>query len=216
MNFNFNNFATNSQGNNSNRGGQSYRGNQTLNLKKNDILDLSKVAPSLKNVVLGAGWQIARTGPSFDLDISAFLLNNRGVVERVPDDVIFFNHQAAPGIHSEGDNLVGGSGSTDDERIDISLDKLDQRIQKIVFIVTIFEADIKRQTFGMVNNSYVRLLDQDNGDKEICRFDLKDKFSTETGVVFAELSKDARNNWSFRAIGEGFIGDLNTIIQRYI
>lgn len=202
MNFNFNNSAP--QNNN----------NAVLNLRKNDVLDLSKVAPSLRNVILGAGWSVAETGPSFDLDISAFLLNSRNVVERVPDDVIYFNNQSAPGIHSEGDNLTGGDGNTDDERIDISLDRLDPRIQKIVFIVTIFEAQAKRQTFGMINSSYVRLLDQDNNNKEICRFSLNDRFSTDTGMIFAELYRE-NGNWKFKALGEGFIGDLNTVIQRY-
>lgn len=201
MNFNFNTPTNNSSTN-------------YLNLKKNDVLDLSKVAPSLNSVILAAGWDVAETGPSFDLDISAFLLNDRGRVEKIPDDVIFFNHMSSRGIKLEGDNLTG-DGDGDDERIDINLSQLDPRICKIVFMVTIFEAQSKHQTFGMVNNSYVRLLDADNGEREICRYELKDTYPTATAVTFAELSKE-NGKWSFKAIGEGSVGDLNTLIQRYV
>lgn len=185
-----------------------------LNLRKNDVLDLTKVAPSLNSVVLAAGWDVSMAGPSFDLDISAFLLNRQGRVERIPDDVIFFNHMEARGIRLEGDNLTG-EGEGDDERIAINLSQLDPRIERIVFAVSIFEAQNKRQTFGMVNNSYVRLLDSDNRDKEICRYELKDNYPTATVVTFAELFKE-NGRWNFKAIGEGSVGDLNTLIQRYV
>lgn len=202
MNFNFGSPANNANSSN------------ILNLRKNDILDLSKVAPSLNSVILAAGWDVAETGPSFDLDISAFLVNSVGRVERIPDDVIFFNHMAANGIRLEGDNLTG-EGEGDDERIDINLSQIEPRISKIIFMVTIFEAQSKHQTFGMVNNSYVRLLDADNNEREICRYELKESYPTATAITFAELFKE-NGRWNFKAVGEGSVGDLNTLIQRYV
>ena len=185
-----------------------------LNLKKNDVLDLTKAAPALKNVILGAGWDVAETGPSFDLDIAAFLLNAQGRVANPATDVVFFNQMNQKGIRLEGDNLTG-AGEGDDERIDISLDQIDPSIQRIVFFVTIFEADKKHQTFGMVNNSYVRLLDADNNEAELCRFELKENVSTSTAITFAELYK-GDHGWNFKAIGDGSVGDLNTLISGYM
>lgn len=185
-----------------------------LNLKKNDVLDLTKTAPALKNVILGAGWDVAETGPSFDLDISAFMLNDKGRVANPATDVVFFNQMQQQGIRLEGDNLTG-EGEGDDERIDIDLSAVRPDVSRIVFFVTIFEANVKRQTFGMVNNSYVRLMDADNNEKELCRFELKENVATDTAITFAELFKGP-NGWNFRAIGEGSIGDLNTLLSKYM
>ena len=183
-----------------------------LNLQKNDILDLTKRNPGLKKVTLGAGWDIAMGGSDFDLDIAAFLLDGNNKFTDV-SNVIFFNNKVGRGITLGGDNRTG-AGSGDDEVISINLDEIDPSRQKIMFIVTIHGAAAKRQTFGMVNNSYVRLLDDANGAKEICRFNLKEDGSTATSVVFAELYR-AGTEWQFKALGEGKIADLNGILAAY-
>ena len=185
-----------------------------LNLQKNDILDLTKKNPGLEKVILGAGWDVASMGQDFDLDIAAFLLNENGKVGQIPNDVIFFNNKFGDGITLLGDNRTG-AGDGDDERIQIDLSKIRSDIQKIVFIVTIHEAQTRRQTFGMVNNSYVRLLDEKNNEKELCRFNLKENGSTVTSVIFAELYKDGYE-WYFKAIGDGKIADLNGMLGLYM
>ena len=185
-----------------------------LNLQKNDILDLTKKNPGLKRVILGAGWDVATMGQDFDLDIAAFLLNNNNKVARIPDDVIFFNNMEGQGIRLEGDNRTG-AGEGDEERIQIDLSMIRNDIAKIIFVVTIHNAQLKRQTFGMVENSYVRLLDAENDEKEVCRFNLKENGSTVTSVIFAELYRDG-NEWRFKAIGDGKIADLNGILSLYI
>jgi len=185
-----------------------------LNLQKNDILDLTKKNPGLEKVILGAGWDVASMGQDFDIDIAAFLLNENGKVGQIPNDVIFFNNKFGDGITLLGDNRTG-AGDGDDERIQIDLSKIRNDIQKIVFIVTIHEAQSRRQTFGMVNNSYVRLLDEKNNEKELCRFNLKENGSTVTSVIFAELYKEGYE-WYFKAIGDGKIADLNGMLGLYM
>lgn len=185
-----------------------------LNLKKNDILNLTKKEPGLEKVVLGAGWDISLNGSSFDLDISAFLLGQNAKVNNVNEDVIYFNNMNSQGIKLCGDNRTG-VGEGDDERIEIDLRQIKESVSKIIFVVTIFEAREKRQTFGMIDNSYIRLLDEKNGEKEICRFNLKENGSTATAVVFAELFKE-NNEWHFKALGDGKIADLNGILSLYM
>lgn len=185
-----------------------------LNLKKNDILNLTKKEPGLEKVVLGAGWDISLNGSTFDLDISAFLLGQNGKVNNVNEDVIYFNNVNSQGIKLCGDNRTG-VGEGDDERIEIDLRQIKESVSKIIFVVTIFEAREKRQTFGMIDNSYIRLLDEKNGEKEICRFNLKENGSTATAVVFAELFKE-NNEWHFKALGDGKIADLNGILSLYM
>ena len=157
---------------------------------------------------------MATIGQDFDLDIAAFLLNANGKVQNIPADVIFFNNMSGQGIYLEGDNRTG-AGEGDDERIRIDLEAIPSYVEKIVFVVTIHEAQAKRQTFGMVENSYVRILDEKNNEKEICRFNLKENGSTVTSVIFAELFKEF-NEWQFKAIGEGKIADLNGILGLYM
>lgn len=189
-------------------------GVNALNLKKNDVLNLTKKNPGLKKVILGAGWDVASIGQDFDLDIAAFLLNANGKVQNIPDDVIFFNNMQGQGIYLEGDNRTG-VGDGDDERIRLDLESISSHVQKIVFVVTIHEAQEKRQTFGMVENSYVRILDEERNEKEICRFNLKENGSTVTSVIFAELYK-VSGEWQFKAIGEGKIADLNGVLGLYM
>ena len=173
-----------------------------LNLQKNQILDLTKKNPGLEKVILGAGWDIAKNGYDFDLDIAAFLLNSNGKVQNIPQDVIFFDNRT-------------GAGDGDDERITIDLSQIRSDIAKIVFVITIHEAQVKRQTFGMVENSYIRLLDAKNNEKEVCRFNLKEDGSTSTSVIFAELFRDGFG-WQFKAVGEGKMADLNGILSLYM
>ena len=184
-----------------------------LNLKKNDILDLTKRNPGLKKVILGAGWDVATNGSDFDLDIAAFLLDRNNKFNDV-SNVILFNNKRGQGIELLGDNRTG-AGDGDDETIVLDLAIINPSIEKIVFVVSIHEAQAKRQTFGMVNNSYVRLLDVENGEKELCRFNLKEDGSTATSVIFAELFRD-NGEWSFRAVGEGKIADLNGVLSLYM
>lgn len=183
-----------------------------LNLNKNDILDLTKRNPGLKKVSLGAGWDIANNGLDYDLDIAAFLLDSNNKFNTV-SNIIFFNNKESQGISLAGDNRTG-AGEGDDERIRIDLESISAHVQKIVFVVTIHEAQAKRQTFGMVENSYVRLVDLENNKREICRFNLKENGSTATSVIFAELNRKG-SEWQFKAIGEGKIADLNGVLALY-
>lgn len=194
------------------------RGDDILDLEKGDILDLTKVSPSLKKVIVGAGWDVAESGhDNFDLDISAFLLDRNGRVtrEKVKERVVYFKLNSQSGIYLEGDNLTG-EGEGDDERIDVDLDKIRPDIDKIVFNVNIYEAEKKHQTFGMVKNSYIRLLDAENGEKELARFSLREDASSATAVTFASLYR-TENGWSFKALGEPLlVRDLNDLLMRYL
>ncbi|MGL4953403.1 MAG: TerD family protein [Culicoidibacterales bacterium] len=184
----------------------------TLNLQKNQLLDLTKREPGLNSVTLGAGWDVSNTGQGFDLDIAAFLLDANGKFNTI-DNVIFFNNKVGQGIQMSGDNVTG-AGEGDDERINIELNEISPMIKKIVFVVTIHNAMEKRQTFGMVNNAYVRILNRQQGDKEICRFDLRENSSAATSVIFAELNHEV-TGWQFKAIGDGKVADLNGILALY-
>lgn len=190
-------------------------GGLTLDLSKGAVLDLTKAAPGLDKCTLGAGWSVAAAGsPSIDLDISAFLLNENGRITAV-SDVIFFNNMEAAGIKKDKDDTTGGSSEEgDDEKIFLKLSEIPQKYQSIAVVVNIFDAMTKHQTFGMVKDAYVRLIDDSNGN-EVLRFRLTSEAASSTAVYFCKLYRNA-NGWSFEAVQEGMMAkDLNDVLARF-
>lgn len=194
-------------------GGSATTPNQpiSLNLTKGQTLNLTKTAPSLRKVKLGLGWDIAVTGTNFDLDASAFVLRNGKLVNN--SDVVFYNNPSGQGITYGGDNRTG-AGEGDDETISVDLSALPSDVDKIVFVATIYNAQQNQQTFGMVKNSYIRLVDEVSNN-EIARYELKEDFSTETAVIFGQLEKDSAQSWHFHTLGEGKVGDLGSLAMLF-
>ena len=189
-----------------------------LNLQKNDILDLSKKDPSLKNILLGGGWDVAKKGffgfgSDYDLDLIALLLGEDGKLIKSSKSVIYYNDMVGQGIKLHGDNRTG-EGEGDDEKISISLDKLPIDCKKVVFAVTIYDAVTRRQSFSKVKNAYVRLVNEDKGNEEICRYNLTEDGGNNTGIIFAELFKE-NGNWQFKAIGKLLDATVSTLSQMY-
>ena len=111
-----------------------------------------------------------------------------------------------------GDNLTG-EGEGDDEEIKIDLSKVPNDVEKIDFTVTIYDAEVRKQTFGQVSNAYIRVVDDTNGT-ELIRYDLGEDFSIETAVVVGELYRHG-GEWKFNAIGSGFSGGLKALGQNF-
>ncbi len=186
----------------------------TVSLQKGGRVSLDKAAPGLKNVHVGLGWDPRATdGTDFDLDASAFLVGESGKV-RGDTDFIFYNQlkSACSSVEHTGDNR-SGAGDGDDEVVYVYLDKVPADVAKIVFAVTIHEADARKQNFGQVGNAFIRLVNKDTG-VEVVRFDLGEDYSTETAMVFAELYRSA-GEWKFNAIGQGYAGGLAPLARQY-
>lgn len=183
----------------------------SLDLDKHNLLNLDKIAPGLTKVDLAAQWDASACGADADLDISVFLCHEDGKIHS-GDDVIFYNHKDVNGIHLDKDNRTG-AGDGDDETISMDLNAINPSIHKIVCCVTIDKATERHQTFGMVTNSLVRLVNKDT-NAEIARYSLKEDCKTATAIVFAELVKD-NGSWVFHTIGEGLVADLNGIAARF-
>jgi tellurium resistance protein TerD len=185
-----------------------------VSLEKGGRVSLDKAAPGLKNIHVGLGWDPRVTdGTEFDLDASAFLVDATG---RVKSDAAFvFYHQLKSpdgSVEHTGDNRVG-DGDGDDEVINVYLDKVSPDVAKIVFTVTIYDADVRRQNFGQVGNAFIRLVNKDT-KAEVLRFDLGEDYSTETALVFGELYRSG-SEWKFNAIGQGYAGGLKAMALQY-
>lgn len=185
-----------------------------VSLSKGGNVSLTKEAPGLTAVTVGLGWDVrTTTGTDFDLDASAIAVNAEGKVYS-DGHFIFFNNKTSPeqAIVHTGDNVTG-EGDGDDEQLNIDLALLPADVDKIVFPVSIYEAESRSQNFGQVRNAYIRVLNQD-GETEIARYDLSEDAATETAMVFGEMYRNG-DEWKFRAIGQGYASGLVGIAQDF-
>lgn len=187
-----------------------------VSLSKGGNVSLTKAAPGLSAVNVGLGWDVrTTTGADFDLDASALLCGADGKV--VSDQhFVFFNNLTSPdgSVEHTGDNLTGeGEGEGDDEMIKVSLAGVPAEVEKIVFPVSIHDADARGQSFGQVSNAFIRVVNQaDNA--ELARYDLTEDYSTETALVFGELYRNGAE-WKFRAVGQGYASGLAGIAKDF-
>jgi tellurium resistance protein TerD len=186
----------------------------SVSLSKGGNVSLSKEAPGLRAVIVGLGWDARTTsGADFDLDASALMLNPSGKI--VSDShFIFFNNLKSPdgSVEHTGDNLTG-EGEGDDEQIKVNLATVPADVDKIVFPVSIYDAEGRGQSFGQVRNAFIRVVNQDGGT-EIARYDLSEDASTETAMVFGEVYRSGQE-WKFRAVGQGYTSGLRGIAQDF-
>jgi len=164
--------------------------------------------------VVGLGWDSnsSNTGESFDLDASVFLIGANG---KIPNDnhFVYYNNLKSPdgAVTHTGDNLTG-DGDGDDEKIQIDLSNISPDVNEISFVVTIHHADTRRQNFGQVRNSFIRIIDQTN--TELVKYELDEDFSIETAVEFGRIYK-RNNEWKFEAVGIGMKGGLQDYLNKY-
>jgi len=174
-----------------------------INLVKGQKVDLTKGNSGLKSLRIGLGWDVNRFDDgAFDLDACAFLLNADGKA-RIEGDMVYYHHlqHDSGAVKHCGDNLTG-EGSGDDEVISVELDKVPADIEKIDFTVSIYDAENRMQNFGMVQNAYVRIVNEATNE-ELMRYDLSEDYSTETAMVMGELYR-YNGEWKFTAIGKGY------------
>ena len=175
-----------------------------------------KIDIGLSKISVGLGWNPNEgTGHDFDLDASAFMINANRII---PEDnyFIFYGNIDSPdgALHHTGDDPTGGnSAEGDDETIQVDISKINADIQEILFVVTIHDAAARKQNFGQVRNSYIRIVD-DATDQEIAKYELGEDFSIETGIEFGRLYK-RDNKWKFEASGIGYKEDLAFFLSKY-
>jgi tellurium resistance protein TerD len=181
-----------------------------INLIKGQRIDIG-----LSKVGVGLGWDPSESGYEFDLDASAFML---GANRKLPENefFIFYNNPKSPdgAVESSGDDLTGGSSDGDDETLTVDLSRVDPRIHEIIFTVTIYDYEARRQNFGQVKNSFIRIYDALTNE-EIAKYELAEDFSIETAIEFGRLYRRGLE-WRFEAIGNGYKGGLQYFVDKYV
>ena len=170
--------------------------------------------------LVGLGWETNRYEGqyNFDLDASVFLLNSNGKLQNDEDFIFYNNLESRNGavVHT-GDNRIGEE-KVDNEVIMIDFSKLPDYIQRISIVVTIYDAEERKQNFGQVSNAYIRIAKMedefDDVGEHVLKFDLENEFSSETALVIAEIYKE-NCEWKFKAIASGYQGGLESIVRSF-
>lgn len=193
-----------------------------INLHKGEKINLAKVAPNLTKVKLGLGWGENKfnTGAEYDLDCSVFLCKNdpsspAGARLLSDNHFVFYSNLSDPEravIHS-GDNRTGNAPG-DDESVTIDLSKLNAAVEELSFIVTIHDADQRKQNFGQIPGSSITLYDGVT-NVEIAKYSLEDDFAGQTAVQFGSLKKRPDGAWQFGAAGNGYNKGLADFVVLY-
>ena len=181
-----------------------------INLEKGQ-----RVNVELQKFTIGLGWDTnsSSTGVDFDLDASAFILGeNKKLLS--DENFVFYNNLKSPdgAVEHTGDNLTG-EGEGDDESIRINLSKISPNAYEVCIVVTIHKADERKQNFGQVHNSFIRIYNTDTNE-EIMKYELEEDFSIETAVEFGRLYR-RNGQWKFEAIGVGMTGGLQDYVNKY-
>ncbi len=131
------------------------------------------------------------------------------------NDLVYFGNKLSTCgsiIHS-GDNLTG-EGEGDDETIFVELHKVPSRINRLVFVVNIYDCVNRRQDFGMIRNAYIRIQNPHTGE-ELARYNLSENYASKTTLIAGEMYR-YENEWKFSAVGEGTQDkNLSEIVSRY-
>jgi tellurium resistance protein TerD len=187
-----------------------------VSLVKGGNISLTKEAggSGLSAVTVGLGWEArTTTGEPFDLDASAILVTEAGKARTDGDFVFYGNLTSADGtVRHLGDERTGETAG-DDEQIKVNLAGVAVDVDRLVFSASIYDADVRGQSFGQVRKAYIRVLNDADGS-ELARYDLTEDASTEAAMVFGEVYRNGAD-WKFRAVGQGYQSGLRGITSDF-
>lgn len=184
----------------------------SISLVKGQKIDLTKGTPGLAKVVVGLGWDpvtVEKKGffgsrketPNIDCDASALLLDEQGKLAKDGNLVCFYNLTSpCKSVRHSGDNLTG-DGDGDDEQIQIDLAKVPADVHRILVVVNIYQAEQRKQDFGMIQSAFIRVFNAVN-NQELVKFNLTDSYAGMTALITGEIYRH-NGEWKFQAIGEG-------------
>jgi len=192
-----------------------------INLQKGQRIDLTK-GTSISRILVGLGWDPVKPGllrglfnnVNIDCDASVLMLDANGKITR-KEHIVYFGNLKSPCnsvVHS-GDNLTG-QGEGDDEQINVDLSRVPADVQKLVFIVNIYDCAARKQDFGMIQNAFIRIVNPQNNE-EMLKYSLTDNYAGKTALMVGEIYR-YQTDWKFAAIGEGTNDfGLKDIVMRY-
>ncbi|KAL4453633.1 hypothetical protein ABPG74_009529 [Tetrahymena malaccensis] len=170
---------------------KNWNGNKTFNLKKEDFLIINDQIAN-NEIYIGLGWDT-----ECDIDSSIITFDKKG---NMLENIYFGNLKSSnKSIIHHGDNLTG-EGEGDDEVITIKLKQVDQRVDTIWSVITIYT---EKKTLNDVSGAFCRLVDK-KFNKEFCRYNLSSKSlnnSSHNGCIMACIKRYKNDCWAIQPKG---------------
>ena len=190
-----------------------------VNLQKGQRVDLTKGNAGLTKIMIGLGWDPVKQGffkssGSVDCDASVIMLDANNKFSKKENLVYFGNLTSTCGsVQHSGDNR-SGDGDGDDEKILVELGRVPAEIAKLIFVVNIYDCVNKKQDFGLIQNAYIRVVNQGN-NQELLKFQLSEDCAGKTSLIVGEIYRN-NSEWKFAALGEGTHEvSISEIVKRY-
>lgn len=180
-----------------------------INLDKGGKVNLDK---GLSNLVIKLNWKPqSRVGEDFDLDSSIAMIPEVGC----PGDgdyIMSHDYKEHPTgcVKHMGDDKTGAQG----EEIHVNLDLVPANYKKLVFIIEIYKAQSRRQTFGMVSGSVAKVFDANDMREPAVNCELGEDFSSETCVVACEIYRN-NGGWKVNNVAAGYQAGLKSLLEDY-
>lgn len=201
-----------------------------FNLRKLDGGEKFSLSKSfgLDNIRVELTWQKG------DLDTQSWLLNNDGIIVN-DEGFVFYNSEnrteafdrakfgnkknyfastrpmsADGAVLGAKDELKGGI-----ETINICLCKIAPDVQEIAISATVYVPNNDNvETFGEVENAKITVIDEESGDP-LCFFELSKDYQSEDALVAGRFIISDDGEWQFEALGNGYNGGLQTLVDMY-
>lgn len=147
-----------------------------------------------------------KPGQAAPLDVCGFLLNDQ---EQVRSALDFVSRQRplfpSGALRLEAEDEAGRHG------FQVRLAALPASVAKIVFAMGLSLSAKTAWNFSQLDRATIRII---SGTDEWVRYEIDIQACTETALIFGELYRHG-DNWKFRAVGQGFVGGLAPLAQRY-
>jgi len=197
-------------------------------LSKGERVSLAKHVDSDGNLVkmqVELGWSEnpSANGVDYDVDVSCLGCSEGKVMGNkcYNDRKEFIGYDGMVWYHKEENGCGGAVNHTGDvldgsdvERINFDLSKIDvDKYPELIIPVSIHEAEERKQTFGLIENTYLKVSNLDTGS-ELLRYDITENMSAETAMIAAKFYfKD--NEWKFAAIGQAVPGGFAALLKQH-
>lgn len=148
---------------------------------------------------------------TFDLDITAFMLANDKYIPNENFMVYYHNLISADGSVKYEQALSNG---LQNKYLDIDLGKTAQEIEEIYFIISIYDAANRNQSFGKIPQAQVHIVDTEM-NKKLNTYIINTNFPHETSIELGRLF--ARNGrWRWETLSVGYKESLEKFVNKYV
>jgi serine/threonine-protein kinase len=185
-------------------------GGGRLPLATGQRMRLEDVLPGVGSFHVGVDWETPEDAEiEMEVDASALIVDEAGRV-LTEEHFVFYNNR------DQGEHGIRLIDPEPEAHFAILLPRLEAqpRAARVLFALSIHEAEARGQDFAMVRSPHIRLLD-DDGVELLC-YGFPAGPAGCAGLTMGELVRDDDGEgWAFTAVSRGYAGGLAEIVEEH-